>query len=374
MILHMETAAAHPFFGGATAFVTIMAGALASFYTSEIKNNLTPFWGADSFSSHASYFWACVILAGVFFVSSQWAQTRRAARATSKLEEMINRLQTLPADGYLPSYQSCYRIAASNALAVIYSQSATLTQVEAAIRTVLGAILETARDFDRSGDTLYCANIMLWREGGVGLEAPTPIHLVQGGNGCPQFAGLLELMPNLSTSTANQAYARDSHAKPVTLPVPRDSAPVRNKNQELAYPMLPGAPWAFVNRVFASYNSIKSLFNWLDTKSSADLHTIESIKKYFRDGDGKNIRSFGSIPILLPTASAPTEDSFPIGVLNLHSAQENILKDNGQTLFAPLLEPFLILLSVLLIAREHARLHPLTPAGSNSEPQPSGSK
>ena len=363
-IVKAEAIASHPFFGGLTAFVTIMAGALASFFTDDIRNNLTPFVFSDSVSLKASAFWACVIMAGVFLGGGQWAQNRRASRTTRELGVMINRLQTLPADGYLPSYQSCYRVAASNAFAIIYSTNPTVAQIEATIRTVLGAILETARDFDRNAGVDYYANIMLWRPNGLGLEAKSPLHLVTFVKNDPNVAGLLELIPELSTSTANGTtptgnvtpYDRDQNISAITLPIPNDPAPVRDSKFLLRYPILPGAPWAFIGKMFASYENISQLFQWLDNSSSTDLHTIAKIKNYFISGDGKHIRSFGSMPILLPTEDALTSEDLPLGVLNLHSTKEDLLQDNGQTLFAPLLEPFLILLSILLLKREEIKI------------------
>jgi len=65
----------------------------------------------------------------------------------------------------------------------------------------------------------------------------------------------------------------------------------------------------------------------------------------------KDIGSFASIPILAPTPNAGTSDNPPLGVLNINSNKKNILKDNGQTLFVPLLEPFLILLATLIVER-----------------------
>ncbi len=90
----------------------------------------------------------------------------------------------------------------------------------------------------------------------------------------------------------------------------------------------------------------------MDNKSALDLSTINKVKSYFdMQGDGENILSFGSIPILSPSQKANVSNDTPLGVLNIHSAEENLLQDNGQTLFAPLLESFLMLLSVLILKR-----------------------
>lgn len=349
----VEWIASLPFFGGATAVLMIMAGALASFFTEEIKTNLTPFWSSSSVSIKATTFWFCIFSAGFFLGLGEWAQNRKVTRTANSLENMVKRLNTLPADGYLPSYQSCYRVAAAITYSVTYHPNPTILQVEEAIRNVIGAILETARDFDQGGDSSYCGNIMLWRENGDSIEAASPIHIVNYVKGDPQVSGLLELIPELSTTTeGNERYDKDLSIKSIILQIPSDASPVHDKEMNLRYPLLPGAPLAFINKVFVSYESISKLHEWIDTKCGLEARAISKIKSYFSHGDGKSIRSFCSIPILLPTKDANTGTANPIGILNLHSAEEGILQDNGQTLFAPLLEPFLMLLSLLLLKRK----------------------
>jgi len=220
---------------------------------------------------------------------------------------------------------------------------------------VLGAILETARDFDKSPEAIYFGNVMIWRPKGEGIEAISPLHIVPFIQGDPRVAGVIELIPELSTSTLDEnEYNKDSNIKPIVFQIPSDPTPVFDGRMMLKYPILPCAPLAFVNKVFASYENIAKLFLWLDTKCGLDAITIDKIRNYFHTGDGKHIRSFGSIPILLPSEDADKSDDDPIGILNLHSTQENILEDNGQTLFAPLLEPFLMLLSILILKRNEA--------------------
>lgn len=342
-------------FSGLALFMSILAGAHASKYAEAIYSNLSPFWLAKTFSIEASVFWGLVYLALIFFILGQVVQNKRADKAIGKLDSMIKRLQTLPAEGYLPSYQSCYRVAAANSFLVLLSPETKIEQVELAIRSVLGSILETARDFDKAGEIEYAANIMLWHAEGKDVEATKPLELIPNMINHPDLEGVLELIPALSTTTTNNIkdkYNQDKLVKPILLPIPKNRKPIYDTNMNLRSQLLPGAPYAFIYKVFASYKNINTLFDWLDNDCAASLETINQVKSYFMpNGAGENIRSFGSLPILLPSANATTSEALPLGVLNIHSAKENILEDNGQTLFTPLLEPFLMLLSMLLLKR-----------------------
>lgn len=335
--------------------LTIAVGVCASLFPNDIINNRSPFWEVSEVSFKASAFWFLVVLATIFYTIGQVVQTKRADESLGKLDSMIKRLQTLPSDDYLPSYQSCYRTAAANTFLVLQSPDTKIGDINQTIRIVLGAILETARDFDKAGEIMYSANIMLWRPNQRDIEASSPVDLFRT-NGNPDFLGILELVPELSTTTSSKSdtYDIDENIKEILLPIPKESSKIYDASGHLKEQMLPGAPYAFVYRVFASYKNINFLFNWLDNKCALDLSTINKVKDYFRDpkGHGKNILSFGSIPILSPSLKAnESNDTPPLGVLNIHSAEENLLQDNGQTLFAPLLEPFLILLSVLILKR-----------------------
>lgn len=348
---------------GVAVVSSILAGALASFYTKDILSNYLPFWMAGELSWKASLFWALVYFAAILFVLNQIILSRKGEASINKLDAMIKRLQTLPAEGYLPSYQSCYRVAAANSFLVLLSPNTKVEQLELAIRTVLGSILETARDFDKAGETEYSANVMLWCPSGSNIESISPHELIPNMLNHPDLDGVLELIPALSTTTSNidEKYNPDQNVKSILLPIPVNKKSIHDANMTLRSPLLPGAPISFVFKVFASYKNIRTLFDWLDNDCATSLETINKIKAYFTaSGDGEYIRSFGSIPILLPSQNAYSSDALPLGVLNIHSAKENLLQDNGQTLFAPLLEPFLMLLSMLILRRTELRNNTLT--------------
>ncbi len=197
----LEYIATHWFFGGITAIFTIATGGIASFYSNEIKDGT---WPLANLSIYAVIFWLGALIVGSFLGLGQWAQGRKTKRTTDELQKMVVRLQTLPADGFLPSYTMYYRIAAEKAFVVMLSKDRTRINVEHAIRLVLSNIIYTAWDYDNCGETdsiEYSANIMLWRPKGEKPEAKHPVEIVKIVPGDERVAGVLEVIPALSTSS-----------------------------------------------------------------------------------------------------------------------------------------------------------------------------
>lgn len=95
------------------------------------------------------------------------------------------------------------------------------------------------------------------------------------------------------------------------------------------------------------FESVEAYARWLDANSSRGLEMVNPLKEYFVNGAGVHVKSFGSRPIV---SVDPKVGS--IAVLNIHSDRENLLQDSGQTLFAPLIEPFCFLLATLIETRQ----------------------
>lgn len=356
-----EKMGSNAWFGGATAVITVLAGGLASFFTDEIKTYLLPFFGIGAYvvSWKATVFWICVALAGGSLGLGQWSQGRRNARATAKLESMVVKLETLPTGKFLPDWQEACRISLLDGVTLVLSETKSIEQVEQLIRDLLGSILQTAQQFDKIWHPVqYSANIMVWREAdaksNVKLEAASPKVIVPWFQGDVRVSGVLELIPGLSTTlTAGDPapFVPDIGAEPVVLPVPVDLSLAYDVNRKSRSPVLPGAAWAHVNKQFAQFPDVSKFAEWIDERTSIDTHAANAMKDYFFKGDGDHIKSFGSIPVLSPAAKRGLEHLRPIAVLNLHSNEPGLLEDNGQTLFVPLLEPFLVLISILLVER-----------------------
>jgi hypothetical protein len=341
----MEVVGASPWLWIVTAVCPVAAGALASFFPDRIKvGYYSALWPQTSFDGVATAFWGAVALAGLSFGIGQWAQSRAGAN----LRTMVRRLQTLPPGGFLDSFREAFQVSARQSLLMVVSDDVSLPAIDQAIRNVLGAIVEVARDFDEQGSACYGANLMIWRKQGEPFESLEPCHVLPYHASDPAVSGHLELVVELSTTTALRGndYAVDPSVVPLVLPIPWDHAKLQDARTRSRDPVIPGAPQAFVHGELVVFESVQAYISWLDDQSSRGLEVVNPLKEYFLRGQGKAIKSFASRPIV---SVNPTVGRY--AVLNLHSDQENLLVDSGQTLFAPLIEPFCFLLALLLDER-----------------------
>lgn len=341
-----------PWFGGITAVTTVMAGAFASFFTNEIKS--------FELSAPSVFFWLAVCLTGISLSGASWAQNRSARRErralqsetkelkseTSALKEAVHRIESLPPEGFLAEYQVILGPAFRSTL-VIHSTGCNVADAEQAIRNVLGGILELAKSYDKApATTTYGANIMLYRQchGGDGRFDH---RLIEAGHNHPDYDGYLQVASNLSTTTTVSAFARDPNIVDLAIHIPKNRSQLVTDDGKTKSPVVPGAPWALVYKEFASFTSISTLDSWLAERCSVDEAVKARVKAYFRQGAGKHIKSFACMPIF---ALGAEDEAGCVGILNIHSSQEGLLVEKGGERFAPLMEPFRQLLSILLMS------------------------
>ena len=340
-----------PFIGGFAAVLTVMAGAFASFFQRDIETHIIPWPLADwsLISWKATAFWASVFAVGFLLGGTQWAQSRQARRSRLELDGAIRRIESLPPENFLAEYQELLRRAASSVM-VGLDPELGLETTDKAIRNVLNAVIGVVRAYDSAPPSAaYAANVMLYRKD-RSQEARNPVGFVTQAEGHPDYDGLLELIRALSTSDAEPGFGPDQRVPELIVPVPRNIAPVRGKEMVELHPVLPGAAWAFVHREFAGFDTIEKLDQWLDRRCSARAEDKEKIRAYFREGGaGAHIQSFASMPLL--ALGQAGEGARPLGVLNLHSEQPGMAAERGGDRLSPLMEPFRMMLSILLTAR-----------------------
>jgi hypothetical protein len=354
------------------AILTILSGLEIALWTKEIQDSmLAPFWKGE-FDGKSTVFWLQVLLIGLLFWQSLVAQSRKAQRAAhalqvgvsetkstsealkiqiEEIQKVATRIESLPPESFLSDYKEITRRAMRSAMLAIASRGGHLQEVDDAIRNVLGAILSLALKYDRQrSGAIYSANIMLLREDWI-LETKTPFSFrdLTFSKGNPAFPRALELIPSLSTSSESDRFEPEKDLKALVIPIPKEVAPVLDSQKRQRYPVLPGAPWSFVYREFASFPTIALLSQWLDERSSASEEDRAAIREHFEKGAGSAIKSFVSMPI---DDSAPSGETPPVlGVLNIHSSSVDILGVKGSERFAPLVEPLLGCLTVLINLR-----------------------
>lgn len=365
-----ERICTHPLFGGITAVVGVIAGVIAGIYPGEIKDSfLTPcLWKPCSVSWWATWFWILVAVFGVCFAGTQWAQIRANSRATHALQSLVTRIFTLPPEGFLAQFQALFEPAAAISVATLLKANpvASKAEVEKAIRFVLGNLATLARHFDGNPhDSVYSANIMLYRDRAQ-LKQQQAVDRIKGilrftdvNDHVTSFPGVLELVQVFSTTTNAEDYSPDLSVPSLALPVPEQADKIIYGKKK--YKVLPGAPWAFKYRQYASFPTIETFINFCKEHCDFAAAVIEAIETYFASGDGSKVKSFASLRLIPPTASG--DKPTPVGIVNIHRDSEGILTGRGQTddggrtgahLFIPLTEPLRVLL--VLLIETHERL------------------
>ena len=362
-----------PAFGGVTTLVIVLAGAAASLFTEGIRVNV---WGIPDGDSRLGAVLFCLLAAAAVFLLflNQRGLFRESdgahvelTEALGRLDNAVKRLNTLPSEDFLPAYKDQYAEALAATTIVLLDPRTEVGDVERAIRAVLAALVDTAKDYDNANkDTVYAASVMLFRRNSTPCAIDGMQDLIKISPDSVDHAGVLELVPTLSTSSAARGGV-DQETRPISLPIPCDTTDLfDHKTETDRSPVIPGAPAAYLHGSYEAFASIKILLNRLED-TSIDRKQVEAIRRYFVNGPGQHIRSFVSLPILplglqgssarskSPPGAAPRTDLSPtsaLGVLNLHSVRPGLLADNGEHLFAPLMSTFAALVGILIVRRQ----------------------
>lgn len=376
-----------PAFTAVVTFLVVLAGAAASLFTEGIRTqSWFPIPDAAG-ALGASIFWGLCLVAIALLFCNQRAVVKQAVQeqqtltaSLGQLDSAVRRLNTLPNETFLPSFQDSYGEALAAALLVITDTNATQAQVEATIRAVLTAIADTAKDFDgASSDTIYSAHLMVFRYREDSAQIVDALRLVAVTAGHEEYVGALELIPELSTSTLAPGNI-DATVRAISLPIPTESDDYFDgSTKRTKSTLIPGAPTAYVKQTFEAFASIDGFIARLHD-SSIDRQLVGKVQRYFIEGEGKAIKSFACLPIVdfIQGAQEGGDNSQrswgqPLAVLNLQSSSGGLLADNGATLFAPLVGPFLNLVAILLIRRQETLNDP-PPTVGTADAQPGASQ
>ncbi|CAA9892641.1 conserved hypothetical protein [Candidatus Methylobacter favarea] len=364
----------NPFLGAITSVVGVMIGVIGSLYPETIKQTFLKFCleykcvlSIDTLISAS--FWFCVFGFGLLFWGVQWAQMKRTNSATQditkqsdELEELVTRLLTLPPEGFLEKFQELYRSAFVISQSALLKEDATKKEIAHCVRYVMGILAALVKSFDGDPQNIgYHANIMIYKDKNIILDNPIEkkriegiLKFTDGFSNIENYLGILELIPEFSTTSESKDFQVDNSINSIGLPIPVISE-VRIGNQP-KHKVLPGAPWSFVHKIYASFHSMDEFLKWCNERCDFSGSVKNDLKEYFTNGDGKDIKSFISYP-LLPLSNKEKSDQPAIGVLNIHRNREGILTGRGKSkemnnlglkLFTPISDPFRILLVLLL--------------------------
>ena len=359
----LEGLSRNPFFGGVTAVLGVLTGALGSLYTAEIKSSFPFVWWPVAFTHEATLFWLLLIVFLFMFFGTQWAQNRATNRAqqdlvgaqqrliskadqlVTKSDELESLIRTMPPEDFLAKFDQLYKHSFSSAL-VGFSEDARIEDIEKSIRIILDCIVTLAQYFDGNPQNIrYGANIMLFHSCRdmnkvACYELRSRLMFTPDDTDLAALIGVLDLLAALSTTTATADPSPDEQLVPFALPVHRPAE--KSVNGCSRYRILPGAPEAFQLRRLAGFRSVSEIETWCRDKGDFPPGTVADMISYFRTGAGQNIKSFCSVPL------EQSGSEQPIGVLNIHRDAEDMLKQNGVLLFIPLTTPFRLLLVDLI--------------------------
>lgn len=355
-----------PLLGGVTSIAGVLAGYLGSLYVDEVKQALIPwFLPNGSFAAGASLFWLSTVIFGMCFTGTFWAQSRSSRRATDglyaatnavafktdslatkadTLDQLIRQLHTLPPQGFLEIYREAVGLA-DEAFYSVWGSHPTREELAIALRTQLVCVLRLATNFDEDGDKAkYGCNLMLFKPiDGLHEQELRKIQerlkFAEKGVSVKNLAGVLDLMPELSISSASGADP-DPTLVPFALPIPQLT--VTEKSDRSKNGVLPGAPDAFVAEEEVVIESFEDLLN--RTPNEYFTSSVRAELRMFFEQKAGSVQSFVSVPLY----SRTTSRADPIGVLNIHRNLPNKLAAEKFELFSPLLVPILLSIGRLL--------------------------
>jgi hypothetical protein len=339
---------ANPLVGASATLLGVMAGVLASIRPEEIGNSLQFIGPGRQFAPWATLFWAMVVLFGLSFWGVQWANLSLTEAAQGKLKAAVDELRGLPERGFLALFDENFRDAYET---LRVARRSDLAQQAHALRVILDSIVSLAVKYDRAApEIIYAANVMVFRasdslDGASRDRIQSLLKFTDGDSDLSHYLGVLELVPELSTTTATSAPQPDFNLKPFCLPVPQPST--RNDLSSSPYSnVLPGAPQAFFYRAavaFPDYSHIRSV---LDGVGDFSPSLKSEIVSYFATDMISTVKSFVSLP-LFPPRGQPRA-AHPIGVLSIHRNEPGILTNGFTDMFVPLSVPFRAALTEVL--------------------------
>jgi hypothetical protein len=314
-------------------------------------------------------------------LSTQRAETRDAqqfARTQGEaLQLKLNDVLSIPPRGFL----SLFREFATDVGLLAFTPSADTGLFDDRVRIILYAIASLAQQYDESDSSveytacyyLYHSKYALERMPSANLgQILRCLQLTENNDaGLSGMAGLLELRDGMSVSVKDGKTSRPSGIEPLTLGVAEHASHAESMDGRQVWRVLPGAPWSVALGDFYVAPTIEAAAKWLSEQADFTRKVKNEFQNYFAHGPGKSVKSFASIPIVLPerlpSAQTPKDidqDAIDesrgaqivrdpvVGVLTIHSSAPGILRssssrtDIARDMFIPLLQPFLTALVI----------------------------
>ncbi|MGH7782426.1 MAG: hypothetical protein ACREO5_01070, partial [Candidatus Binatia bacterium] len=335
---------AHPLTAALLALIAPIAGVWITFRRDFILASMTklttftqhPFWGEYG---DISVFVMLLSGLGIGFA------LHKAAEA-AKMRERLAALETLPPKGILERFENSF-IQSYWGAAEGMEAGTELAKITSSIRSVLDGLVSLAVQFHGSPRSVkYSVNVMVFENFDIISSDDAKKYrelasFIEPEVGVETLGGILRLVPDLAVRSEN-GRIRDDSLPELVLPVPR----AEFQADKGVTTLLPGAPRAFCSKGNFFYHDTSELGKECrETTALRESIAIE-IDNYFKEGAGREIKSFVSLPIGIPLPDSDEADM--IGVVNIHTNQRGMLRGETASLFASLAAPYCLLLAELL--------------------------
>ncbi|MFZ6780424.1 hypothetical protein ACO0LD_26640 [Undibacterium sp. Ji83W] len=352
----------HPFINGVAAVMSVLAGALASFFTSSIRSSLAlpgdPTHGNTfayanlNLTAEALAFWFLVLFAALLFAWSKYADSTTDNEHRNYLNIALKDIVSMPPDAFLQKLGEQYKkshdeVTRVQAMALAQNGPIYLDEIDKSIRLILTSIAQLANNFDGKANSEYRVYLLLfsvnWNIDKF-ADVFNIVHLHKD-----DFIGHLESNPGhcITFSDGNQETIISKQFKDYALPVPYPEHAPSN--------MLDGAVRAFVD----SWYRAESINKFIDhaIPKYANQNHIENIKNFYKNSAMiKGVQSFVSLAIpkniWSPSLLALAGQS-AVGVVMIESNIPGTLNET-KNFFLPVALPFLHMLSDLISIRSNA--------------------
>ena len=335
---------------------------LGSVHSAEIKAAFPFYWPinideivSSQFIWQACLFWVALVIFGWCFKTSIAAQNESSKKALNELKTNAEKLEllikTLPDEDFLWDFVSYYEIVNSRVKPALEADADPVT-VEIAIAICLNAIGQLARLFDGKDSKVYRIQLMLFKELPADADQVTEllrrVRFAESNADHKKWQGVLDSCPELAVKIENDGSStHDNLAQPFTLPIPLPEYRIDGTRSTV----LPGPTEAFCYPAKEDgyiLPDTSRIDEWFRSKSGFRPELANQVKNYFLTDPGNQIRSILSLPFGGSSSGSLEANSEPLGVVNIHSNETDIINSNGAKLFIPLTAPFRIMLAMLI--------------------------
>jgi hypothetical protein len=335
----------YPFVGGITVILGVVAGYLGSHFDKEIAEAHYPFfWPKTAFATQPSLSWLIMLLFGLCFAGTFWAQAKSNDRITHRLNDAIRQLYTLPPRGFLEHFRETIKSQLPNFLNS--NSTNDLDAIKLSIRVQLTGIMGLLSNFDSDGHNVrYACNIMkfvptlgLVQTDPIVLRLEPDLRFVDTAVSITKLQGVLELLTDLSVASDESAGTGDSKLKKLVFPVPVIKGSMWDG-------CLPGAPYAFVAKKEVILEDMAELLRKVHTAHFTKT-VRDELASYLQEQQ-PYMQSLICIPIYDAydaTSGQFKNPSMPVGILNIHRNRPN----KGVALKFELLYPMLTSITLQL--------------------------